>query len=334
LLANLWSSGIVEEGQVAVGQAAGIVLPGEARAAAELEVAALAAEPPEDPSCSSADLVDRVRVAGGDDEVAVPVDLDRVDVEVVVEPVGVAGQAVVGLDEANVLDAVPLEQHAARPDVELLESSLQHAPALHADLANEGHQRRVARRQLELVDVAEQAVAWFHVRDEPVAVVVDGVAALAASLVGPAVPPRQNRSAAIALHTEVRHGMRVERTEPDHAAAVVEDQRSGLLDVLLRCDEDVSRCGAACPLQDLDGRRPQVGTGVIVAKGRLVLSAARGTAAAESKQRTARHERGQTQNHATSWTGVLCVRKISSTGAATIAVAPIASAATPIASSA
>src|SRR5439155_1126633 len=181
-------------------------------------------------------------------------DVDRVDVEVVVEPVGVAGQAVGRLDQAYVIDAVPLEQHAVRPDVELLESSLQHASAIHAYLVDEGHQRRVVRRELELVYVAEQAVAGLHVRDEPVSLVVDGVAALAPSLVGAAVPPREDRPAAVVLHAEVSHGTRVERAQ---------------------------RLAQAAP-----------------------------------------------------WTGSPWARTISSTGAATIAVAPIASAATPIASSA
>src|SRR5439155_7919522 len=263
-------------------------------------------------------------------------DVDRVDVEVVVEPVGVAGQAVGRLDQAYVIDAVPLEQHAVRPDVELLESSLQHASAIHAYLVDEGHQRRVVRRELELVYVAEQAVAGLHVRDEPVSLVVDGVAALAPSLVGAAVPPREDRPAAVVLHAEVSHGMRVERAEPDHTAAVVDDQRSSLFDVLLRGDEDVARGGLARGLQDLDGRRPQVETRVIVAKGRLALGAARGAAAAEPEQGAGHRkpEHAQRLAQAASCTGSPWARTISSTGAATIAVAPIASAATPIASSA
>src|SRR5207237_2070465 len=74
---------VVEDGDRSVRLAARVVLPGEVRAGPHLEAALPAPEPPEDLAGLAADLVDRVRVAGGDDEVAVVVDVDGVDVEVV-----------------------------------------------------------------------------------------------------------------------------------------------------------------------------------------------------------------------------------------------------------
>src|SRR6266542_6785054 len=113
LAAQLRRGLVVKERERAVGPTPDVVLPGEAGAATEGEIASLAAEPPEDPSRSPADLVDRVRVAGGDEEVAVRFHLDRVDVEIVVDPVGLTRKAVVRLDEPDVIDAVPFEHGAA-----------------------------------------------------------------------------------------------------------------------------------------------------------------------------------------------------------------------------
>jgi hypothetical protein len=100
------------------------VLPGEPDPGAELEVALLATEPPEHRFRLAIDLVDRVCVARGNEEVSVRLDLDRVDVEVV-EGRGLgAGFCLrrwrVRLSDPNLGVAVPLEEDAARPDVDLL----------------------------------------------------------------------------------------------------------------------------------------------------------------------------------------------------------------------
>ena len=108
------------------------MLPAERDSRPELEVAALAAEAPDDPARAPADLVDRMRVAGGDEQVAVVVDVDRVDVEVVIGAAGISRQAIVGLHERHVVDAVPLEQNAAGPDVELLQRAFEHGSTLDA----------------------------------------------------------------------------------------------------------------------------------------------------------------------------------------------------------
>ena len=74
---------IVEDADEAVSVLAHVVLPLEPRALAEREVAALAAESPENPARAPADLVGGPGVPRGDDQVIVGSDVDRVDVEVV-----------------------------------------------------------------------------------------------------------------------------------------------------------------------------------------------------------------------------------------------------------
>ena len=251
--------GVVEECQSAVRSAPGVVLPGKPHVGPEREVASLAAEPPEDLPGSTADLVDRVRVTGRHEQVAVVIDLDRVDVEVVEDPSWVLGQAVVRLHELDVIDAVPLEEHAAGLDVQLLDAALEHPPALHPNLARDRYQGCVPWCDLELVDVRGHPVRRLHMCDEPVGVVVDGIAARSAALVRAAVPPRQDGPSAVSLRAEVRHPVCVEWQEPDDPTAVVEDERSRLDHLFLRCDEDVTGRGPLRALQDLDGRRLQVG---------------------------------------------------------------------------
>jgi len=200
-----------------------------------------------------------VRVAGRDEQVPVVIDLDRVDVEVVEDPSWILGQAVVRLHELDVIDAVPLEEHTAGLDVQLLDTAFENSPSLHTNLARDRDQGGVSRCDLELVDVTEHPVPRLQLCDEPVGVVVDGIAALPAAFVRLAVPPRQDRPSVVSLHAEVGHPMRVERQEPDDPTAVVEDEWPRLDDVLLRRDEDVAGRRALRVLQDLDGRRLQVG---------------------------------------------------------------------------
>ena len=144
------------------------MLPAEGHAGPELEVAALAAEPPDDPAGVPVDLVDRVGVAGRHEQIAVVVDGDRVDVEVVVGAVGITRQAVVGLDQRDVADAVPLEQHSPGLDVELLKRSFEHRSAFDLNRVRQRHQRRVARRDHELVHVPCQSIPGPDVPDQPV----------------------------------------------------------------------------------------------------------------------------------------------------------------------
>ena len=212
-------------------------------------------------------------------------------------------------------------------------------PSLHANLARGRQQRGVAWGDLELVDVADHSVTRLDVGDEAIRAVVDRVATVAAAPVRPAVPPRQDRTTQVALHAKVGHSVCVQGSEPDHPAVVVDDQWSGLHDVLLRRDEDVTGCRVPCPLEDLDKRWLQIRLGVVVPCRRGRACCARDAATTRDRQCDngcdGRRRRPCARRHAGSRTmGPACVRAIRKMGVATIAVAPIASAPTPIASSA
>src|SRR5262245_40917259 len=94
------------------------VLPPEGRPGPHLEVALLAAEPPEDRAGLAAELVDRARVARRDEVVAGRLLLDGVDVEVVVRVAGrrAAGarQRDIRLVDRDVLEAVPVAEDIDR----------------------------------------------------------------------------------------------------------------------------------------------------------------------------------------------------------------------------
>src|SRR5262249_34561545 len=108
--------------------AARVVLPPERRPGPHLEIALLAAQPPEDRTGLAVELVDRARVARRDEVVAVRLLLDRVDVEVVVRVAGrrAAGarQRDVRLVDRDLVEAVPVEEDLARRDVDLLDDAV------------------------------------------------------------------------------------------------------------------------------------------------------------------------------------------------------------------
>src|SRR5205085_7491437 len=100
------------------GKATRVVLPREARSGTEHEIAALPAEPPDDATGLTVELVDGVRVPCGDEEVAVLVDVDRVHMEVVVGEIPSARLLRVRLGEGDVLSCVPVEQGTVSAQVE------------------------------------------------------------------------------------------------------------------------------------------------------------------------------------------------------------------------
>ena len=77
-----------------------------------------------------------------------------------------------------------------------------------------------------------------------------------------AAPPGEDGAAAVALRAEVGDGHGLERPEPDHLAAVVEDHRPRLRDGPLRSQQDVAVRRTAGGRVDGDARRLQVGAGV------------------------------------------------------------------------
>src|SRR5207253_10944426 len=115
---------VVEHRHGAVGLPPGVVLPREPHAWAEPEVALLAAEAPQHLAGAVADLVDGVRVAARDQQVAVRLLVDRVEVEVVVGE-GLRAELLarrlgVRLLHPDPRIAVPLEQDSPGRAVDLL----------------------------------------------------------------------------------------------------------------------------------------------------------------------------------------------------------------------
>ena len=178
------------------------------------------------------DLVDRVGVARGHEEVPVRVHADRVQVDVV--PVG--AEAPVGVGDRDVVEAVPLEQHAPGRDVDLLEDRILDRAVLGAADGPQvvaGHevgreQRGPAVGQQELMEIAAHSVAGVHVRQGRVRGVGDHVAPDAVPEHDLALPPRERGAAHVALHPEVGGDEARQRLLPHRVSAIGEDDRSGL----------------------------------------------------------------------------------------------------------
>ena len=163
---------VVEHADPAVRQHAGVVLEVELRAGPEPEVAALAAERPEDPAARPVDLVDRRRVARRDQHAILLQRLDRVDVE------GVVGGAVLrrrlrGL-ERDVAVGVPLPDHQPGLDVDLLDDRVEERREragrrpgqVHPDRRVDREERVAVPGELELVQVHRVAVAGVDDLDD------------------------------------------------------------------------------------------------------------------------------------------------------------------------
>ena len=133
------------------------------------------------PVCA-VDLVDRPGVPARDEQVAVVVEVDGVDVEVVV---GVAlGHRRVAVVERHVVEAVPLEEDPAGCDVDLLDDRRRRPcrrfgppteERSYGTLVVDRDQRRPLRCQCELVPVGVEAVAGMHGRDDVIRAVDDVV---------------------------------------------------------------------------------------------------------------------------------------------------------------
>ena len=113
-----WQLPLSNRVDVAVGQAADVVLPREpARVADECELVVLAFRPqrPNDGARRAADLGDLVHRSARDEQVAVQVAFDGVAVHVVDERVGERLHARVGVGDLEVIPASPLEHERSWP---------------------------------------------------------------------------------------------------------------------------------------------------------------------------------------------------------------------------
>ena len=191
------------------------------------EVALHSAETPQHLPALAVDLVDRRRVARRDEQVPVGVELDRVEVEVV-DVAGRPDLRDVRLVDADMLVAPPLEQHAPARDVDFLHDPGHEARHVRRrDLAVDRDQRRVLRREQQLVQVTMAAASRLHARNLVVGRVEDDPAAAVRAEDG-ALVPRQDGAALVRLHAHVHRRGRAERQEPDRLAMVVDDERPGM----------------------------------------------------------------------------------------------------------
>src|SRR5215211_7430325 len=115
---------VIEDGDGAVGLAAGIMLVGEPGARAHLEVALLPAQPPYDRTGLAVDLIHGGGAAGRDKQVIVVVHIYGIDVEVVDARQGTLRRLGEALLKADVVEAVPLKEHLSTLDVNLLDDTL------------------------------------------------------------------------------------------------------------------------------------------------------------------------------------------------------------------
>ena len=197
------------------------------------------------------DVVDGPGRARGDQQAAVRLRGDRVEVEPVVGP-GDAGAARghVGAREGHVLERVPLVHHEARADVDLLEDGVidrgERAAALRREVAVErlpgGDQRGPGRGQGQLVEVLGEAVARADGGEVSVGGRVDLAAAQTEAVAADrALPPGQHALPAVALHAQVGgEGVRRQRLEVDELAGGRIDRRARLTGTRVGGDEDVA----------------------------------------------------------------------------------------------
>jgi hypothetical protein len=149
----------------------------------------------------------------------------------------------------HVAERVPLPQHAARLDVDLLHDRIQHDSVLGSPDRGEvgpgglidGDQRGALGRDLKLVQVGVVALAPVHGRDPLVRVIVDHVLPEPMPGGDPSLPPGHDGLAPIALLVDVvGHGALGHRVEPHQPPPAVEDHRP-ILGPGCRAQEHVTR---------------------------------------------------------------------------------------------
>ena len=230
----------------------------------EPERAVLAAEYPDDVPGAQVHLVHRPGEAGADQQVSVGVQVDGVDVEPVPGGGGRRGPRLLAVLVGDVVCGVPLEEHLAGADVDLLHDAVD--DLLVGGAADGGQvrgpdgvgddQRRVPGRDEEFLAVGRVAVAAFDLSDPLVAVVVEVVGpARNGTQVGRTLPPGEHRLALVRLRAEVG-GQFVCRNamEPDHLAGVADDLGAAHA-APGRSDEDIAVAVISALLQHNDRGR-------------------------------------------------------------------------------
>src|SRR5215208_201267 len=258
---------VVEDGNGAVSLASGVVLEGALGAWTHLEVAPLPAESPHDLAAVALYLVYGPGIAGTEEQVAVGLYVYGVDVEVVVEKVGIFGQLDVGLLDADVIQAVPLEDNFTALDVHILEDPFPGHAILRAADRREvrsrrgvGHQERgVLRGDDELVEVPTVTVARAHPGYLTVRVIEDHIRADTVPGHDLALPPGEHGPTPVVLHLEVPCGPVL--AIPHELTLVVDYHWTVLSGPFLQSSEDVAGGGVVVRLRSshLECGRTQVG---------------------------------------------------------------------------
>src|SRR5215208_293156 len=212
-------------------------------------------------------ILHRAGIAGRDEQVIFVVYVYGVDVEIVV---GLG----ISLVEAHVLQAVPLEEHLAGLDVELLDYPVEHVTVsriagwnrVPRHLVVDRDQRRILGRDEKLVVVPFIAVAGPYPCYLPVGAIEDHVLALAVTRME-SLPPGEHRLSLVCLRPEVHdiHILVLQEAQPHGLSVVVEDHapilpRTGLFGPVFRGDEDEAWSSIARLRGHLDDRRAEIRT--------------------------------------------------------------------------
>ncbi len=166
-----------------MGSRSDATLPGEGDVRAEGEIALRHAEAPLHLAGVAVEPVGGPGVTRVDEQIPVFVEADRVEVKIV--PGGGPGgrKRLVALVEADVIEAVPLEEDAPARDVDLLHDTFRDEAGRGAADGREiarhrivsSDQRRSLRREVELVNVGGEPVAGAHRGEDAVVAIRDVV---------------------------------------------------------------------------------------------------------------------------------------------------------------
>ena len=250
------------------------MLPVVADAGARLEARVVAAQAPAHRAGADVDVIDGPGVARRQQHVAGAARADGVHVHVVPR-VARMRRRVVRFGDRHVAERMPLPHHQPGLDVDLLHDGVgedvvraaAEGGQVGVDRVEGVYPRGSLRGDAQHVQIRVVAVAGPDRTDLLVGAVVDDVFALAeADLEDPALPPRQNRLALVALHPEVRRGLTGgHRVEPDQVPGLVDDHRPRGADALVGSEEEVPGGGVRGRRRgDPDGGGGDRGSGAVV----------------------------------------------------------------------